>query len=50
MKAIFVEVADLAAVVVGVLSLFLRFKRSEAHAKDLGDGGIQKLFVDKKPK
>lgn len=50
MRAALIDIADflafVAIVAIAALSLYLRFKDLESHARDLGDGGIQTLFGD----
>jgi hypothetical protein len=54
MKAVLIDIADflkfMAIAAIAALSLYLRFKNLESHAKDLGDGGIQTLFGNKNSK
>jgi len=49
MKHILIDIAKfLVGAVVFILFLYLRLKASEAYTKDLGDGGIQRLFGNRK--
>ena len=51
MKAVLIDIVDFLTIVPTVaLSLYLRFKNLESHARDLGDGGIQTLFGNKNSK
>ena len=46
-----VRIADfLILIVVFALLLYLKYKTLESRTKDLGDGGIQTLFGNKKSK
>jgi hypothetical protein len=49
-QIIFVILRSLGVIAIAFFFIYLRYTSLKRHVKDLGDGGIQTIFEDRKPK